>query len=95
MSKILNKIIEYCDKDCPYYELDYSDSAGDFAICNHEEGKNIYNHNDLHITKEETVSLGSFKQIRKKYCWNDELFPIIPPKWCPLEDVKNKEEKDK
>ena len=88
--KILNKKIEYCDKDCPYYELEYSDNWGDSATCQNDDSlkTNIYNHNDLHIYKEKTITIRGFEKKTTEYVWNEDLFPIVPPEWCPLKEAR-------
>lgn len=49
--KYLEKIIQYCDRDCPYYEWSYTDCRGDSISCEHDCGKIIYNNKEISTLK--------------------------------------------
>lgn len=91
MAKILKKIINYCNEDCPYYQDNYDEPYGYIIQCNHENGKVIYNNEELYKKIEAPYGPKKYNLSTIKKVFNDDLFPISPPLWCPLDDIDDKE----
>jgi len=91
MTKFIEKAIEYCDQGCPYYRYYYDNYYSEFCVnCVNGEEKTIYKNSDLY--KEVEVPFGPKKcnLTKTERVFNDDMFPIIPPEWCPLKDIKSK-----
>lgn len=84
MKKLIKEVVEYCNKDCPYYMED----PFCMGFCR-KENKSILQEDIFLKNRIETdINLGGAKLKEVKNVNSLDTNSFLPPQWCPLPPIE-------